>query len=48
MDLTPLPEFTNDQHRATQIYVESQVMEKLADAQRAQQEAIAPQAQADE
>ena len=31
-----------------QVYLESQVMEKLADAQRAQQEATAPQLQAGE
>ena len=48
MDLTPFPELTTEQQRAIQEYTRNQVMENLADAQRAQQEAIASQARADE
>ena len=48
MDFTLFPDMSTDQHQAMQVYLESQVKEKLADAQRAQQEAVAHEPQADE
>ena len=48
MDFTLFLEMATDQHQAIQIYVESQVMEKLADTQRAKPETIASRAQTDD
>ena len=46
MDLTSFPELTTEQQRAIQEYTLNLVMEKLANAQRAQQETVASHAQA--
>ena len=48
MDLSLFPDMTADQHQAIQAYLDNQVKEKLADARHAQQEAVAPEPQADE
>ena len=48
MVFTLFPDMTADQHQAIQVYLDNHVKEKLADAQRAQQEAVAPEPQADE